>query len=241
MYPVAYWIAFHGGRFKSVLLFLLLLPFFVSFVIRIIAWQFILADDGIILGALKDIGLIPTAPTCSRPRSRSSPGSPTTRCRSCCCRSTSRCSGSTAPTSRPPPTSTRASSTRFRSVILPLSAPGIYAGIVLVAITNIGDYVSAAILGGPVDDDDRQRHPDPVRQQRQLPDRLGAGADPDGRRCWSRWRSTRGSSGRGRCRSTSRERRRRAAAPQRRRARKPQGPALAAGAPARLRARGRCW
>ena len=59
MYPVAYWIAFHGGRFKSVLLFLLLLPFFVSFVIRILAWQFILADDGIVLGALKDIGLIP--------------------------------------------------------------------------------------------------------------------------------------------------------------------------------------
>ena len=34
-------------------------------------------------------------------------------------------------------------------MILPLSAPGIYAGILLVAITNIGDYVSAAILGGP--------------------------------------------------------------------------------------------
>ncbi len=59
MYPVAYWIAFHGGRFKSVLLFLLLLPFFVSFIIRILAWQFILADDGIVLGALKDIGLLP--------------------------------------------------------------------------------------------------------------------------------------------------------------------------------------
>ena len=38
---------------------------------------------------------------------------------------------------------------RFRTVILPLSAPGIYSGIVLVAITNVGDYVSAAILGGP--------------------------------------------------------------------------------------------
>ncbi len=59
MYPVAYWIAFHGGRFKSTMLLLLLLPFFVSFVIRILAWQFILADDGIVLGALKDIGLLP--------------------------------------------------------------------------------------------------------------------------------------------------------------------------------------
>ena len=34
-------------------------------------------------------------------------------------------------------------------MILPLSAPGVYAGVLLVAITNIGDYVSAAILGGP--------------------------------------------------------------------------------------------
>ena len=34
-------------------------------------------------------------------------------------------------------------------MILPLSAPGVYAGVLLVAITNVGDYVSAAILGGP--------------------------------------------------------------------------------------------
>ena len=34
-------------------------------------------------------------------------------------------------------------------MILPLSAPGVYAGILLVFITNVGDYVSAAILGGP--------------------------------------------------------------------------------------------
>jgi len=45
MYPVSYWIAFRGGRHKSTLLFLILLPFFVSFVIRILAWQFILADQ----------------------------------------------------------------------------------------------------------------------------------------------------------------------------------------------------
>jgi spermidine/putrescine transport system permease protein len=38
---------------------------------------------------------------------------------------------------------------QFLRVVLPLSAPGVYAGILLVAITNIGDYVSAAILGGP--------------------------------------------------------------------------------------------
>src|SRR5579875_1034846 len=48
-YPVAYWIAFRGGRHKSTLLFLLLLPFFVSFVIRTQSWNFILSDNGILL------------------------------------------------------------------------------------------------------------------------------------------------------------------------------------------------
>ncbi|MEZ5074644.1 MAG: ABC transporter permease [Solirubrobacterales bacterium] len=149
MYPVAYWIAFHGGRFKSVLLFLLLLPFFVSFVIRILAWQFILADDGIVLGALKSIGLIP-----DQTHVLSTPFAVV--------------AGLTydalpfmllplyVALQRIDQSHVEAAADlyataadRFRSVILPLSAPGIYAGIVLVAITNIGDYLSASILGGP--------------------------------------------------------------------------------------------
>ena len=149
MYPVAYWIAFHGGRFKSVLLFLLLLPFFVSFIIRILAWQFILADDGIVLGALKDIGLIP-----QDTHVLSTPFAVV--------------AGLTydalpfmllplyVALQRIDRSHVEAAAdlyasgaARFRSVILPLSAPGIYAGIVLVAITNIGDYLSASILGGP--------------------------------------------------------------------------------------------
>jgi len=58
-YPMAYWIAFRGGRHKSTVLFLVLLPFFVSFVIRTLSWQFILADDGIILQPLKNAHLLP--------------------------------------------------------------------------------------------------------------------------------------------------------------------------------------
>ena len=53
---MAYWIAFHGGRRKSTYLFLLLLPFFVSFVLRTVSWQYILADDGILLSPLKSAG-----------------------------------------------------------------------------------------------------------------------------------------------------------------------------------------
>ncbi|MGH2546216.1 MAG: ABC transporter permease [Actinomycetota bacterium] len=57
-YPLAYTIAFHGGRFKNALLFLVILPFFVSFIIRTIQWKFVLADEGIILGTLKQLGVL---------------------------------------------------------------------------------------------------------------------------------------------------------------------------------------
>jgi spermidine/putrescine transport system permease protein len=55
-YPMAYTIAFRGGRYKSILLLLVILPFFTSFIIRTISWQFILADNGFVLGTLKNLG-----------------------------------------------------------------------------------------------------------------------------------------------------------------------------------------
>ena len=58
-YPVAYWIAFRGGARKSMYLFLILLPFFVSFVLRTESWKFMLSDNGIILGTLKTWHLMP--------------------------------------------------------------------------------------------------------------------------------------------------------------------------------------
>ena len=57
-YPVAYWIAFRGGRYKNALLFLLLLPFFVSFIIRTQSWEFMLDDHGMVLGLLRTLHLI---------------------------------------------------------------------------------------------------------------------------------------------------------------------------------------
>ncbi len=56
--PVAYCIAFRGGRHKSSVLFLLLLPFFVSFVIRTQQWSFLLADNGLLIQPLKDVGIL---------------------------------------------------------------------------------------------------------------------------------------------------------------------------------------
>ncbi|HET9852848.1 MAG TPA: ABC transporter permease [Candidatus Limnocylindrales bacterium] len=58
-YPLAYTIAFKGGRYKNLLLFLVIAPFFTSFLLRTISWKIILADNGIVLGPLKNIGLLP--------------------------------------------------------------------------------------------------------------------------------------------------------------------------------------
>lgn len=57
-YPLAYTIAFRGGRAKNLLLFLVVAPFFTSFLLRTFAWKIILGDDGIVLGPLKDLGLL---------------------------------------------------------------------------------------------------------------------------------------------------------------------------------------
>ncbi|MER3426343.1 MAG: hypothetical protein C4299_04185, partial [Thermoleophilia bacterium] len=57
-YPLAYTIAFRGGRAKNLLLFLVVAPFFTSFLLRTFAWKIILGDDGIVIGPLKDLGLL---------------------------------------------------------------------------------------------------------------------------------------------------------------------------------------
>jgi spermidine/putrescine transport system permease protein len=148
-YPVAYWIAFYGGKRKNVYLFLLLLPFFVSFIIRTVQWQFLLADNGIILGNLKDLGVIPES---------------------------YRVLGTTTAviagitynflpfTALPIYVSLEridkrlveagkdlyaGRATTFRKVVWPLSLPGVFAAFLLTFVPSVGDYVNASILGGP--------------------------------------------------------------------------------------------
>lgn len=57
-YPVAYWISRYGGRRKVLLLVLVMLPFWTSWVIRTYAWMMILGDDGVLNGVLTNLGLI---------------------------------------------------------------------------------------------------------------------------------------------------------------------------------------
>ena len=57
-YPLAYWIAFRGGRWKSLFLILIIAPFFVTYLIRTLAWQTILADQGPVVGLFRDVGIL---------------------------------------------------------------------------------------------------------------------------------------------------------------------------------------
>ncbi len=147
-YPVAYWIAFYGGRRKNFFLLLLLLPFFVSFVIRTLAWQFILSDDGIIFGTLKDWGLLPE----------------NFRVLATGFAVVSGIAYNFLPFMTLPLYVALERIDRrvieaagdlyankyqtFMKVILPLSIPGVFAGVLLTFVPAAGDYVNAQILGG---------------------------------------------------------------------------------------------
>jgi spermidine/putrescine transport system permease protein len=56
-YPVAYYIARYGGRWKHMLIALVVLPFFVNYLVRTYAWVAILADEGLVNGAMTNVGL----------------------------------------------------------------------------------------------------------------------------------------------------------------------------------------
>jgi spermidine/putrescine transport system permease protein len=57
-YPVAYWIAFRGGRWKNLLLLGIVAPFFVTYLIRTLAWGTILSDNGFVVRTLRDFHLL---------------------------------------------------------------------------------------------------------------------------------------------------------------------------------------
>jgi spermidine/putrescine transport system permease protein len=57
-YPLAYWIAFRAGRWKSFFLLLVIAPFFVTYLIRTLAWQSILADQGLVVDILRTLHVL---------------------------------------------------------------------------------------------------------------------------------------------------------------------------------------
>ena len=57
-YPLVYWIAFRAGRWKNVFLILIVAPLFVTYLVRTLAWLNILADEGPVVGLLRDVHIL---------------------------------------------------------------------------------------------------------------------------------------------------------------------------------------
>jgi spermidine/putrescine transport system permease protein len=146
-YPLAYFIAVHGGRWKNALLFLVILPFFVSFLIRTLSWKFILADEGFLIGTLRNLGLVPEGfrvlatpvavisglvynflPFMALPLYASLEKLD---------RSLLEAAGDLY----------AGRAMAFLRVTLPLSLPGVFAGSLLTFIPAVGDFINAQLLG----------------------------------------------------------------------------------------------
>jgi len=146
-YPMAYWIAFYAGRWKSTLFFLILVPFFVSFVIRTVQWNFILADDGVLFGPLKSIGVMP-----DDFRVLASPVAVVAGLTYNFLPFTAlplyvaleRIDKGLVEAAKDLYASKLEA---FRKVVLPLSFPGLFAALVLTFVPATGDYVNSSILG----------------------------------------------------------------------------------------------
>jgi spermidine/putrescine transport system permease protein len=57
-YPLAYVIAFRGGRWRNALLLAVIVPFFVTYLIRTLSWETILSDDGLVVDVLQAVGIV---------------------------------------------------------------------------------------------------------------------------------------------------------------------------------------
>jgi spermidine/putrescine transport system permease protein len=57
-YPLAYVIAFRGGKWRNAMLLLVIVPFFVTYLIRTLSWETILSDSGIVVSTLKTLGIL---------------------------------------------------------------------------------------------------------------------------------------------------------------------------------------
>ena len=147
-YPIAYWISRYGGRHKVLLLILVMLPFWTSYLIRTYAWMIILRDNGVLNSVLQAVGLVSDPipilnsdfavvlgmtygflPFAILPLFVS----------------IDRLDPHLVEAARDLSASGRAA---FLHVTLPITMPGIIAAALLTFIPAIGDYVTPDLLGG---------------------------------------------------------------------------------------------
>ena len=148
-FPLAYFTAFKAGRYKNLILLLIILPFFTSYVLRTVAWQLILSDSGWVVERMREVGLVGDDGRLLASRTAVIAG----------------ITYNFLPFMILPlyvslekidrrlieaATDLYASRvTAFRRITLPLALPGIFAGSLLTFIPATGDFINAALLGTP--------------------------------------------------------------------------------------------
>ncbi len=149
-YPVAWFLAFRAGRWRGLILFLVTLPFWTSYLLRVFAWKVVLAYNGVLNSAMTGLGLWEAPSTAFL-------NTPTAVVITL--------AHAYAPFAilpifvalqTIPPSLLEAASdlgaTRaqaFRRIVLPLSMPGVLGGALVVFVPTLGDYVTPAMVGGP--------------------------------------------------------------------------------------------
>jgi spermidine/putrescine transport system permease protein len=148
-YPVAYYIARYGGRWKHMLIALVVLPFFVNYLVRTYAWVALLADEGLVNGAITNVGLRDTGIKFLNTDFAVIGGlvygylafmilpiyAAIDRMDQALVEAGKDLYGT--------PWNT------FRHVTWPATFQGVLAGTVLVFLPSVGDFISAQLLGGP--------------------------------------------------------------------------------------------
>ncbi|MFB7655720.1 ABC transporter permease [Streptomyces sp. NPDC048171] len=154
-YPLAYLIAFRAGRWRNLIMILVIAPFFTSFLIRTLAWKTILADGGPVVGALNTLHVLDVTSWLGWTSGDRVLATPL----AVVCgltynflpfmilplyTSLERIDGRLHEAARD---LYAKPSTVFRKVTFPLSMPGVVSGTLLTFIPATGDYVNASLLG----------------------------------------------------------------------------------------------
>jgi spermidine/putrescine transport system permease protein len=146
-YPLAYVIAFRGGRWKNLLLGLVVVPFFTNFLIRTLAWKTILGDQGTLVTFLRNVGLMSAGGTLLRTPA-AVVGGLTYNFLPFMVLPIYVALEKIDPRLIDAARDLYSNTWRaFRKVVFPLSLPGVFAGSLLVFIPAAGDFVNAYYLG----------------------------------------------------------------------------------------------
>ena len=148
-YPIAYFISFHGGRHKSLWLFLITIPFWTSYLLRVMSWKVILGYNGVLNSGLMGLGIIHEPSTALLYNSTAVIITLTHAWAAFAILPIFVSLEKVDRTLVEAATDLGDGPLRsFVRVTLPLSAPGVISAALIVMIPTVGDYVTPKLVGG---------------------------------------------------------------------------------------------